>query len=301
MQDDKINLRYLFKLSEDQYGLMEWLRERGMITNRYVCGKCGRNMKIIKRVESSDGYQWMCQKYGEAKHNVKRSIRKGTWFEESKLGMSDILIMTYMWCMKLGNNVIMSKLVLSAPTVVDWKRFCREICVEICMHQNEVLGGPGVIVEVDENKFGKRKHNRGRRVDGKWVFRGVERGTDKCFLSVVSERSENALLVLIKKYILPGTTIISNCWKAFNCLENEEFVHLTVNNSIQFKDPSTGAQNNATKGTRSAIKRNLNPNLYQLDTYVFEYVWRQRNKNKENLFLEFLRAVVQVYPPSTHD
>jgi hypothetical protein len=29
------------------------------------------------------------------------------------------------------------------------------------------------------------KYNRGKRVDGVWVFGGVERGTGRCFLEVV--------------------------------------------------------------------------------------------------------------------
>lgn len=293
----------MFTLSEDKEKLIEWLRERGMIANGYVCGKCGCDMKIIKRADVSDGCTWNCQKYGEANHNVKRSVRKGTWFEESKLKMSDILIMTYMWCIKLGNNVIESELGLSAPTVVDWKSFCREVCVEMCINGNEMLGGPGVIVEIDESKFGKRKYNRGRRVDGRWVFGGIERGTEKCFMSVVSERTKDVLLSLIRKFILAGTTIISDCWRSYDCLENEGFVHLTVNHSIQFKHPDTGAHTNSIEGTWSAVKRGLNHSHCrgQFDTYLFEYVWRRRNKNTDVLFMEFLRAIVRVFPPPTHD
>ena len=32
----------------------------------------------------------------------------------------------------------------------------------------QTIGGPGVIVEIDESKFGKRKHNRGHSVEGVW-------------------------------------------------------------------------------------------------------------------------------------
>ncbi|KAG1267082.1 hypothetical protein G6F66_014076 [Rhizopus arrhizus] len=35
--------------------------------------------------------------------------------------------------------------------------------------------GQPIIVEIDESKFGKRKYNKGKRVDGVWVVGGVER------------------------------------------------------------------------------------------------------------------------------
>ena len=35
------------------------------------------------------------------------------------------------------------------------------------------IGEDGIIVEIDESKFGKRKYNRGHRVDGCWVLGGV--------------------------------------------------------------------------------------------------------------------------------
>ena len=43
---------------------------------------------------------------------------------------------------------------------------------------NSSIGSPGIIVEVDESKFGKRKVTKncqGRKVDGVWVVGGVER------------------------------------------------------------------------------------------------------------------------------
>ena len=48
-----------------------------------------------------------------------------------------------------------------------------------------VIGGPGKEVEIDESKFGKRKYNRGRVVDGHWVFGGMERGSGDSFMMEV--------------------------------------------------------------------------------------------------------------------
>ena len=41
------------------------------------------------------------------------------------------------------------------------------------------IGGLGTVVEIDESKFGKRKYNRGRMVEGTWVvLDGIERETN---------------------------------------------------------------------------------------------------------------------------
>jgi len=79
------------------------------------------------------------------------------------------------------------------------------------------VGGPGLIVEIDESKFGRRKYHRGHRVEGQWVFGGVERGTGRCFLVPVEKRDKDTLLTIIKEWILPGTLIISDCWKVNSC------------------------------------------------------------------------------------
>ncbi|KAL4113901.1 hypothetical protein QTP88_017455 [Uroleucon formosanum] len=76
------------------------------------------------------------------------------------------------------------------------------------------MGGEGKVVEIDESKFGKRKYHRGHRVEGQWVFGGVERETGRCFLVPVERRDKDTLLALVKDWILTGTTIISDCYLA---------------------------------------------------------------------------------------
>ena len=78
-------------------------------------------------------------------------------------------------------------------------------------------------MEIDESKFGKRKYNRGRMVKGQWVFGGVERGSKNFFLVAVDDRSQETLLPIIQEWILPGTTIISDCWKSYSRLKVKRF------------------------------------------------------------------------------
>ena len=78
-------------------------------------------------------------------------------------------------------------------------------------------------------------------MEGQWVFGGVCGDTRECFMVSVEQRDSATLLAIIKERILPGTTIISDCWKAYSCLEHEGYQHLTVNHSVNFVDPKDRA------------------------------------------------------------
>jgi len=56
-----------------------------------------------------------------------------------------------------------------------------------------VIGGIGQVIEIDEYKFGRRKYNREHRVDGQWIFGGVQRETGSCFLIPVEKRDKDTL------------------------------------------------------------------------------------------------------------
>ncbi len=71
---------------------------------------------------------------------------------------------------------------------MDWYNFYRDVCAEYFVGNPVTLGRPGKTVEIDESKFGKRKYNRGRLIDGHWVFGGIERGSNKSFMLVVPDR-----------------------------------------------------------------------------------------------------------------
>ena len=76
------------------------------------------------------------------------------------------------------------------------------------------------------------------------MFGGICRETQEFFMVPVPNRNARTLLSVIKQKILPGTTIISDCWKSYHCLGDKGYKHLTVNHSITFKDKVTGAHTN---------------------------------------------------------
>jgi hypothetical protein len=75
----------------------------------------------------------------------------------------------------------------------------------------------------------------------------VERGSKKAFSAPVSNRNTDTIIRLIRDYVLPGTIIITDLWRAYDAAIRimPEFTHLTVNHSLNFVnllDQSTHTQ-----------------------------------------------------------
>ena len=68
-------------------------------------------------------------------------------------------------------------------------------------------------------------------VEGKWVFGGICRETKACFLVPLERRDKDTLIPIIRAQILPGICVMSGMWKAYDCLQDEGYNHLTVNHS----------------------------------------------------------------------
>lgn len=204
-----------------------------------------------------------------------------------------------------GQEWMMVELQLASDTVVNWTNFCREVCLICLVDNSQKVGGPGVIVEIDECKMGKRKYNRGRVIYGQWIFGGIERESKKLFLVPVEERSKEHLLAVIQEWVLPGTTIISDCWKSYNCLADEGFQHLTVNHSQNFVDPDTGAHTQNIERAWRDLRGNVPKYGRAKDHfpgYLAEHLFRRkfRTPKHEEMYHEFFKYISNVYPPSAN-
>ena len=112
--------------------VLEWCMKEGLIAKRVECPKCDCEMQLSEKPGRTDGYEWRCRKKGKVNtHDVKRSVRSGTWFESSHLNIVQILKMTRFWYGLCKQNFIRVELNVGEHTVVDWYMFCREssVCV----------------------------------------------------------------------------------------------------------------------------------------------------------------------------
>jgi transposase-like protein len=177
-----------------------------------------------------------------------------SWFQLSNLTLVEIMVITYDILRRDCAHQIENEFNLSDHTVADWGMFCRETMLDFLAGSSQKICGPNKIVEIDESKIGRRKYSRGHPVQGQWVFGGVERGSGRTFLVHVPDRTANTLTSIIREWIEPGTTVISDCWGASRDLDSLGYTHLTVNHSLYFVNPDTGDHTNTIESTSHCLK-----------------------------------------------
>lgn len=118
----------------------------------------------------------------------------------------------------------------------------------------------------------------------------------------VEKRDRHTLLPIIREWILPGTQVISDCWKAYDCLKDEGYTHLTVNHSVHFVDPETAACTNTIESSWNAAKRTINPSSRRKDFYpgyLAKYMFlKQCRMRKLDPYAEFMKAAGLLFDPT---
>jgi hypothetical protein len=147
----------------------------------------------------------------------------------------------------LGNNFLEC-----SPAAFNYfrvtARIFKPLLADALDTEDLTFGRPGVIVEVDESKFGKRKYNRGKHVEGTWVIGGIERtGAGRFFVEAPEQKDPATIYNVLSRRLKDGTIPYSDCCKGYVDVEElPELPHCTVNHSTGFVNPEAGAHTNTT-------------------------------------------------------
>ena len=153
-----MNHHELLTLIQSCQAILTFLVNRGLLAAKRICS-CGNQM-VLRDNKSDDGYHWECPVNQCRK---RRSIRAGTFFEDSKIPLSHWLYIIFLWSIDESNKKVLLLTGLSLRTVITALQRLRDICSLKILHGNFKLGGRGKTIEIDESMFGhKRKYNRGR-------------------------------------------------------------------------------------------------------------------------------------------
>lgn len=267
------NLKNVFD-TEDK--TISYLIDKGVFKDNKKCPSC-RSLTTICR----SSMQYIC-----IKRTCRRcvSIFKNSFFEEHKAPLNKILQVLYLYLTKTPTDGIIAWTGCSSATITTWTRKLRIFLAENYKKEEKPIGGPNVIVEVDETKLGKRKYNRGHYVEGVWCICGIEKNnSSNCFAVPVENRTSETIKAILKTKVLPGTIIYTDCWKAYiqPCKELN-LQHFTVNHSKEFKNTITGVHTNTVEGFNNALKLGIkarNRTKTGIENHLGFFLWRRKNRN----------------------
>jgi len=283
-----INMRLLNQKLQtcENESTIAFAQHTGMLPSALTC-PCGSYIDKFKIEEKSNGWKSADFKCHQKNCKTKFNIRKKTLFENTKLKRHPVFLLMYTFTQFLTYD----KVIAEASDIPDFEfypdtnephiqtvykkvgrstvakyftQFRAWICMWALEHYSETkIGGEGMTIEIDESKFGKRKYHRGRlraRRDS-WVLGGLCRETGDIFLVECpgNKRDRATLIPIICKHVMPGSHIITDCWKAYLSLPNHGYTHSTVNHSKNFVHPGSGGKihTNGIEGQWWQVKRFL--------------------------------------------
>jgi hypothetical protein len=211
------------------------------------------------------------------------------------------MLLLHLWSKNYSEKLILNDFSFSNKTVVDWSRFCRDLCVFHFESETSVIGGPGLIVEIDETLAVKRKNNRGRVLAAGWLFGGIKRrdnGQFNCFVRLVYDRSEAHLTHLIMEHVAAGTHIMTDGWAAYQNLSSRGYSHSVVIHEDNFVSPTDLQVHTQTiEATWSSLKRFIRAHGTHKGSYYFEYICEYIFRRKfDDVFNALLDVIHNKYP-----
>jgi hypothetical protein len=165
------HLRTIVSIVDSEETTLDFLIERAVLETPEICVNCEARMQRYGKVVRCTNRQ--CRK--------AVSLLKGSFFAKSRLSINDTLLLGYLWLTGVNYTAAIALTTHSSETIVGYYRYFRELVADSLDFEDWKIGGEGVIVEIDESKFGKRKYNRGHQIEGAWVIGGIERGQNSDF------------------------------------------------------------------------------------------------------------------------
>jgi hypothetical protein len=152
----------ILHLLTDEEAAILYLHDLGVFDhNKGICKKC--NVGEMEPLDRDRKGMLQCTLRS---CRAQKSMFHGTFFQKAKVPINQILFIGYLWLQRCTWSQIITITGLSEEVTTNWLGFYRQL-VSLALDDDDTsIGGPGVVVEIDETKFGKRKYNRGKRVEG---------------------------------------------------------------------------------------------------------------------------------------
>ena len=128
--------------------LITWFRSKRLLARSQDCTSCHVPMRQGKRQDVTDGVVWRCPSC-----KATKSIRAGSFFSKSRLTLQKWLLLMHFWIRQYPVKDAADDVKVNKSTAFDIYRWFREVCSTTLLGTPVILGGAGVVVQVDVSLF----------------------------------------------------------------------------------------------------------------------------------------------------
>ena len=185
----------------------------------------------------------------------------------------------------------------------------RNVCTIAIDKPNLKLGGKNRVVEIDDSLIAKVMYMKGKDLKREqiWIYGLVDRSTGCCYLQIVPNRTAKVLLGITYDHTLPHSFINSDKYASYiklYQLHDESVTHRTVNQTLNFVEPTDGTCTNKVEFYWNACKIKFKQmrgcRRIKIQGYIDEFMWRKNNKfSREDSYQHILKELSKLYSPST--
>lgn len=167
------------------------------------------------------------------------------------------------------------------------------------MPRPEALGGPGILVHVDEVYLRRLISEPKGPFDAAIIFGIASEGQVIC--GIVPDRKTSTIIPALLTRIRPGSTIVTDMHSAYNTLESHGYRHLRINHSVAFHD-FNGQTNNEIEAFWATVKRSFRSyrqvSKSNLWVYLAEIEFRYNFRHSKHLIFDEL---ISHFPSNVFD
>jgi transposase-like protein len=295
-QSIPVELRYTFKQFDQDFptddACLEQIKEQRFPGGITECQKCDKPRKHY-RVRGRTAYA--CETCGNHIYPLA-----GTIFEKSSTSLRTWFHAMYLiGSTRCGISAKQIQRETGVTYKTAWRMFNQ---IRKLMREELQLGGAGTPgVEMDEMYHGgRRKNDSGRLLKGdlakKTMVTGIVERKGRIVARVCQELTMEATGVLVKKYVLPESTVFTDEFPSYNALPNMGYQHKRINHSQQVYVAGE-VHTNTIEGFWSLVKRGIGGVYHSvsakyLQSYLDEYSFRYNRRDSGNLvFSSILQRV----------
>ncbi len=265
LPDDPTEAAQIFSIVNNELATIEYLQERGCLRKAATCPfeDCDR---MMTKVCHGASYLFRCPKH----HGRKLSLRTRSFWENANHSLCLNTKLLISWARRFCSADSCEHVNLSPFHVMKHYRRLREVCANWLDKYFPVLGGPDKVIQLE--MFDHRVD--GRKAIKERIVLGYSPSDDRCFVRCTQDLSSENLCSFVKKYVAPGSVILSSSWEEYASVQDIDVDPGYVAGPRKQSKPNLVSEHWIRVRDTVGFGRRFSSYLHYIDSFLQEYMWR---------------------------